>query len=221
MENNEDDFKLEKEDVDEEDGNIKIYDDSYHDEIGKKIDNMSISLEDREHNVNNQIMKYYNDLTAKRNEYKNIFKNLNDNYIEQTLLYEKIVNEINLLNVKISEYKDEIRQVHEDTTRMKTLNPTIKEIMKNPITEKIKNILLNVDLSKIPKFAKLLSETKNIYVLDATDVLRGKGGSYLKEQTAVIYYLYLLKKRYSVTTIIQEQKVYFDKLDNRHKKDDA
>jgi hypothetical protein len=218
---NDDDFRLEKEDVEEEDGNIKIYDDNYHDEIGKKIDNISISLEDKEHNVNNQMLKYYNDLIAKRNDYKNIFKNLNDSYIEETLLYEKIVNEISLLNVKISEYKDEIRQIHQDTTRMKTMNPTIKEIMKNPVTEKIQNILHNVDLSKIPKFAKLLSDAKDIYVSDATNVLRGKGGSYLKEQTAVIYYLYLLKKRYSVTTIIQEQKVNILDIDNRHKENDA
>jgi hypothetical protein len=172
MENN-DNFKLENEDI-EDQGNDKIYDDNYHDEIGQKLQNLNILLEDREHNVNNEISKYYNDLLTKRKEYKNTFKNLNDSYIEQTLYYEKIASEISLLNVKISEYKDEIRQIHEDITSLKSYNPTISEIMKNPITEKIGNVLQNVDLTKIPKFSKQLLEARDRYVVDATDVLRVK-----------------------------------------------
>jgi hypothetical protein len=64
MENN-DNFKLENEDR-EDQGNDKIYDDNYHDEIGQKLENLNILLEDREHNVNNEISKYYNDLFTKQ-----------------------------------------------------------------------------------------------------------------------------------------------------------
>ena len=165
------DFKLEKEEIDDDHGN-NMYDDSYHDDIGKKIDNLTILLEDKEHVINNELFKYYNDLLTKRTEYKTIFKNLNNNYIEQSLLFDQITNEINLLNIKVSEYKDEIRQKHENTLSIKSHNPTIKEILKNPITEKIGNILHNVDLSKIPKFSKQLSEANDKYVADATNVLR-------------------------------------------------
>jgi hypothetical protein len=165
-------FKLEKEDKEEEDNNNNIYDDNYHDEIGQKIDNLNLLLEDKEQFVNNEILKYYNELKAKKFEYKNIFIKLDNNFLEQTLLYEKVTNEISLLNIKISEYKDEIRQTHEDTANLKNYNPTIKEIIKNPFTEKIKNLLQNVDLTKIPKFNKQLLETRDIYVSDATNVIR-------------------------------------------------
>lgn len=104
----------------------------------------------------------------------------------------------------MSEYKEEIFKLKDNIKIEKDKNSSVINVLKASVIDKIYINILHQDLTKLSKFAKLIQESKDKNLLETINILRSNGGEYLKKQGSIIYFLELMKERYTHTKIPQE-----------------
>jgi lysyl-tRNA synthetase class II len=74
------------------------------------------------------------------------------------LLDEQRSDELSQLSQKISETHDEIQSIQKSINNDKKQNSNIQSLLKHSAIKNIYEMLINVDLTKTPKFSKIITE---------------------------------------------------------------
>jgi hypothetical protein len=191
-------------DEEEVEERLEKFDNADYDRIKNELEDLERMKEEGDAEYLGQLEQHYNDVKENFITIKELEKKASYMLTDITLQGEKLDEIINITFENVSFTKEEIGNITIQIKAELGRTGVLSSLFSGSIIDKIFSNLFNVDLTKISKFSKYLIESKDRNIIESLNMIRDKGGQYLKKQGAVLYFLHLLKERYKETRIPQE-----------------